>query len=415
MSLIHQAREAVESLTGMWSPDADEGALRAAACAWHTFADDIDNVTAATNPAARSLIEHNRGDSIDAFDTFWRRYYDNGHGWLKDLTDAAHSMAKALDQYADAVHQANQRIDHELEIQAAVLVAGVGLAVFTFGASAAAAEAAALAIAEIAAELGVAVTTEIATIAATTLTGVAFGGIESITVDLAVAQPLHIAAGMQKGLNLDEAKDALTIGAITGGLLGGTGATAAAIKNAGGIRNILDGVLPEASGSTPRLGQTGGSIRPRDDGSVRSWMRAEEWATDAYDSIRTADDVPPMARQLSEAPRLNGSRGFSAAELGAIKQHIFVEEHPLESVDGGIVHARYDPNADMAEAWIRLRSGRQTDADLLLLEHELAEHRYYVDHPGATYVEAHAEATKVADWNTHREPPMGENYKSPWK
>ncbi|GDY75742.1 hypothetical protein SAV31267_052270 [Streptomyces avermitilis] len=79
-------------------------------------------------------------------------------------------------------------------------------------------------------------------------------------------------------------------------------------------------------------------------------------------------------------------------------------------MDGDIVHARYDANPDMAEAWIRLRSGTHTESDLLLLEHELAEHRYYQAHPGSTYAEAHAAATKIADWASHMEPPRRENY-----
>ena len=38
---------------------------------------------------------------------------------------------------------------------------------------------------------------------------------------------------------------------------------------------------------------------------------------------------------------------------------------------------RFDPNPDMAEAWLRLRSGTHVPQDLLLLEHELAEHNYW--------------------------------------
>ncbi|GHA10236.1 hypothetical protein GCM10010389_56810 [Streptomyces echinoruber] len=104
-------------------------------------------------------------------------------------------------------------------------------------------------------------------------------------------------------------------------------------------------------------------------------------------------------------------RGFVGRdELQAVKQHLFFEEHPLRSVDGGIVHAGCDPNPDIAEVRIRLKSGTHTDVDLLLLEHELAEHRYYQAHPGSTYTEAHAAAAKVADWASNREPPRRENY-----
>jgi hypothetical protein len=55
-------------------------------------------VTSAANKAARSVIEHNKGEAISAFeDPFWRRYYHDKRGWLKDLADAARDMAKSLD------------------------------------------------------------------------------------------------------------------------------------------------------------------------------------------------------------------------------------------------------------------------------------------------------------------------------
>ncbi|WP_156721781.1 hypothetical protein [Streptomyces apocyni] len=169
-----------------------------------------------------------------------------------------------------------------------------------------------------------------------------------------------------------------------------------------------NGGTGSADGHAP--GQHGGTVRPPDNGSVRSYMKSEEWAEEAYDAIRTTDDATAMAEHLGDVPRIDGGRGFSRAEIEEIKHHVFNAEHPLATVDGGIVHARYDPNPDMAEAWIRLRSGRHTESDLLLLEHELAEHRYYQAHPGSTYAEAHAAATEVADWSSVRTPPARENY-----
>ncbi|WP_405448601.1 hypothetical protein OG350_20335 [Streptomyces achromogenes] len=153
----------------MWWPDADEDGLRDAAKAWRAFADDV---TSGANKAARSIIEHNKGEAISAFaDPYWRRYYHDGHGWLKDLADAARGMAKALDAYADAVHGAKKKLEHELEIVGATLVAGTALAIFTAGISEGAA---AVTVADMAAGLGIAVTEEIATIAGTTLATAAF-------------------------------------------------------------------------------------------------------------------------------------------------------------------------------------------------------------------------------------------------
>ncbi|MFH8934677.1 RNase A-like domain-containing protein [Streptomyces griseosporeus] len=283
MSVVDKARQVVEDLTGLWWPDADEDGLRDAAKAWRAFADDVDDVTVATNKAARTLIEHNKGEAISAFDDpFWRRYYYDGDGWLKDLADAARAMAKALDAYADAVHGAKKKIEHELEIAAVSLGVGTALAVFTFGLSEGAALGAATMISELAAGLGVAVTEEVATIAGTTLATAAFAGVESVTVDLAVAQPMAIALGEQQGgLSLDEAREAGVYGALLGGAFGGAGSALSAARNAGGWTELLGGVrvpalgpeLALADGTTPALDDLGLLIKG--DGEPNAWPRSK--------------------------------------------------------------------------------------------------------------------------------------------
>jgi hypothetical protein len=195
VSAADTAKKIVQDMTGMWWPDADEGGLRDAAKAWRDFADDLEEVTAAANKSARGIIEHNKGEAISAFDDpFWRRYYYDGHGWLQDMINGARDMAKALDQYADVVRKAVKHLEHELEI-----VAGTALAIFTLGISEGAAAAATASILELSATLGVTVSTEIATIAGTTLATAAIGGLESITVDLAVTQPAAMATGGEQG------------------------------------------------------------------------------------------------------------------------------------------------------------------------------------------------------------------------
>ncbi|MGW0790181.1 WXG100-like domain-containing protein [Streptomyces sp. NPDC002911] len=183
---------------GMWWPDANSGTLRSKAKAWRTFAGAVDDIIGPVNNKAGSIILNNKGEAIDAFETFWGRYHKReGVGWLDDTAEAARAMAKALDEFADAVDDAIEQLWTEIAIAATIIAAGVGLAVFTFGASTAASAAATAAVIEIAAGLGVTVSTTVATIAATTLTGIAFGAIEGITIDLAVAQPLRMATGQQ--------------------------------------------------------------------------------------------------------------------------------------------------------------------------------------------------------------------------
>ncbi|WP_194858905.1 hypothetical protein [Streptomyces sp. SUK 48] len=255
MSAADKAREVVQDLTGTWWPAADEGGLRDAARAWRGFADDVDDVTVAADRAARSLIEHNKGEAVSAFaDPFWRRYHRDGSGWLKDLAEAARAMAKALDTYADSVHSARKKLEHELEIVGATLVAGTALALFTAGISEGAAVAAAATVADVAAGLGVAVTEEIAAIAGTTLATAAFAGVESVTVDLAVAQPVSVALGESKGFSLDEAADAGLYGMAFGGLFGAGAGTVRAATEAGDLGSFFAG---PAGSSRPGAGLPG--------------------------------------------------------------------------------------------------------------------------------------------------------------
>ncbi|MEU9478552.1 hypothetical protein [Streptomyces sp. NPDC048191] len=256
MSVADKARKIVQDMTGMWWPAADEGGLRHAAKTWRDFADDVDDVTSGANKAARSIIEHNKGEAISAFDDpFWRRYYYDKRGWLKDLADAARDMAKSLDSYADFIHGVKKKLEHELEIAGATLVVGGVLSVVTFSLSEDAAVAVAAGIADAAASLGVAVSEEIAAIASTTLATAAFAGVESVAVNLAVTQPMSIALGEQKGgLNIDEAHDAGVDGAIIGGLLGGAGATYRAAR-AGGLSSFFDSIDANLAG--PRMALAG--------------------------------------------------------------------------------------------------------------------------------------------------------------
>lgn len=165
-------------------------------------------------------------------------------------------------------------------------------------------------------------------------------------------------------------------------------------------------------GSTSVRVYGGHSARPR---NMLDFERQERWAGGAYDDIRANPDAGVIAQSLREAGRLDGSTGFSAEEIDRIRSHIFFEEHPLSDYEGGIVHQRYDPSPDMAEAWLRLRAGRPLPEDIALLEHELAEARYYDAHPGATYGEAHQAANGVSNWQNRIPDPTYEDYSTPWR
>ncbi|MFJ8954911.1 WXG100 family type VII secretion target [Streptomyces sp. NPDC102381] len=249
---------------GMWWPDADSGQLREAASAWRAFAEAVDDVTAVTHKSARSIIDGNEGQSIEAFGEFWARYHKGAKsGWFDDLAESARSMAKALDKYADSVDEAISHLRTEIGIAAAALGAGVVLAIVTGGAAAVVGSAAAEGVIAASASIGVAVSAEIAGVIGMTMSGVAFGAIESIAVDLAVAQPLHIAAGDQESISLEHAREAGVDGAVLGGALAGAGSSAAAIKDAGGLKTVLNSIdIPALNGAGPRLATVNGADVP---------------------------------------------------------------------------------------------------------------------------------------------------------
>ncbi|MER0449588.1 polymorphic toxin type 28 domain-containing protein [Streptomyces sp. Edi4] len=206
---------------GLWWPDANSGTLRTAASAWRTFADSVDDVRGPTNTTARSLIHHNKGESIEAFDTFWSRYAkDKDAGWLGDLAVSARAMAKFLDKFADAIDDAIHKLWEHIAIDAVVIAAGVTAAILTAGIASGAATVAADAVIELGATLGVAVSATVAEIVAETVITAAFAGVENVTIDAAVAQPLNMAAGFQHGFNLDEVNRAAEDGMLYGGALG---------------------------------------------------------------------------------------------------------------------------------------------------------------------------------------------------
>ncbi|MEU4448885.1 hypothetical protein AB0K14_31345 [Actinosynnema sp. NPDC050801] len=182
------------------------------------------------------------------------------------------------------------------------------------------------------------------------------------------------------------------------------------------VRKVLDDLKSPArqADEAPRPGQTGGA-RPVDDGSLRAYDRMERWSENAYQSIRGSDDVDDVAGHVSGVQRADGSTGFSRAEIEQIKNHVFEDLHPLEGQNGGTVMARFDPSPDMAEAWLRLRSGRALPEDVALLEHELAEARYWQQNPNASYKDAHAAANAVSQWETRIPPPSNEDYSKPWR
>ncbi|MFJ9842340.1 hypothetical protein ACIRYZ_18010 [Kitasatospora sp. NPDC101155] len=230
--------KAVQKVTGMWWPDADPDKLRKVADAWEAMATAIDNVTVPTNQAAAAIVANNHGPAIDAFGKFWGQYYGGkdsagkGKGWLPETADACRSLAKALRDFAHEVDKAIKKLEEEAAIVGGTLVVGTALAIVTFSISADIAAATAAGIVATAASVGVTVSGAIATIAATVLVGAAFGAVEAITVDLAVAQPIRVEFFDDGGYSFTEAVDSAETGGIMGAAGGGLGASGRVVANA---------------------------------------------------------------------------------------------------------------------------------------------------------------------------------------
>ncbi|WP_438827960.1 DUF6531 domain-containing protein [Streptomyces tropicalis] len=235
---------------GLWWPEADSGKLRDAAKAWRAFADSVDDVRSPVHRSASGIIHNNTGESIEAFHKFWDRYAkDEDGGWLSDLAKTSRDMASALDKFADGIDDAINKLWTRIAIDAAVIAGGVALAIMTAGIASGAAAAAADAVIEFGATIGVGVSAVVADIIGGAFAGVAFGGVESVTVDLAVAQPLQMATGLQHGFSLDEVNKAAENGMIFGGALGAGG---------GLLKSSMEGGLAD---TTPTLLRPA-SLRP---------------------------------------------------------------------------------------------------------------------------------------------------------
>ncbi|MFJ8473078.1 hypothetical protein [Kitasatospora sp. NPDC094011] len=434
--------KAVQKLTGMWWPDADPDKLRTVADAWDAMATAIDNVTAPTNQAAAAIVANNHGPAIDAFGTFWGRYYggkDNtgqGKGWLPGAAEACRALAKALRAFATEVDKAIKKLEEEAAIVGGTLVVGTALAFFTVGLSEAAAGGAAAAIVATAAGLGVAVSETIATIAATILVGAAFGAVEAVTVDLAVAQPIRVEFFDDGGYSLTEALDSAKTGGIMGGAGSGLGAgarvlsTAAestenasvALATAAKVANATDtlpGRMAVGAGLTAGydytfqtgpvlpldlvLGAVGGAAGPGRSKTpppeAEGWAGAgwvsqpSESAGKAYEQIRATDnkvDLPKIAR----------TTGVDENVLRQIKAHLFRSQHevatgPLETKKG-----LFTPRDDIAQNWLDAQAGTIKPKNLeqfkALLAHEYVESELMKG--GLPYISEHPDVWDETGW-----------------
>ncbi|WP_269854293.1 DUF6531 domain-containing protein [Streptomyces sp. RPT161] len=250
---------------GMPWPKGDPGKLRQAADAWRGFGKAVGPVCTATNGRSAALVHNNKGEAIDAYAEFWHRYHGpGGKGWLDDVAKASTHMAEMLENYADGIEKARKKIEHRIEIDIAVLAAAIGVAMATGGALSGAAAAAADAVIEAAGAIGLELSAVAADVLGTAVASAAFGGVESVAVDAAVAQPLQMAFGLQDHFSLDELNSAAKDGMVSGALFGAAGGATKAAVEAGMFPRLFGGGLDPSllSGLPTDLDGLGGLREP---------------------------------------------------------------------------------------------------------------------------------------------------------
>jgi uncharacterized protein YukE len=94
----------------------------------------------------------------------------------------------------------------------------------------------------------------------------------------------------------------------------------------------------EGSSSTlesPTRAYGGRTTRPWNEVDIDA---QDTWSRAAYEDIRMNADADVITGNLRGVPRLDGSVGFTQAEIEQIRHHVFFEKHPLEDYDGGVVY-----------------------------------------------------------------------------
>lgn len=207
----------IVSEVGLWWPSADEDGLRRASQAWVRTADALDHALDVGRVGHAQALAGWAGDAAGRFDRAWREH----EAALHDDAAGARALGDALARYADAVADAKRRVEELAVTAGATIVAGVGLAWLTFGASAAAAAGVGAGLAAAASAIGVELSATAATIIGGALAGVAFGAAEGAVVDVAVTQPLRVEAFHDGGYSGTEVAGSAVGGGLVGGVLGG--------------------------------------------------------------------------------------------------------------------------------------------------------------------------------------------------
>lgn len=94
----------------------------------------------------------------------------------------------------------------------------------------------------------------------------------------------------------------------------------------------------------------------------------------------------------ADATKIAMNTPFSVEQIEAVRQHVFLDEHLIDST-----MRRFDSDYYQAEAWQRLIAGQGTNEDLVFLNHEYRELTLEREH-GYNHDEAHEIANSEFNW-----------------
>jgi hypothetical protein len=221
-----------QTQVGIWWPAADSAKLRTAAQAWREMAHTLDAVDAATQPAVLNLLADNQGPAMDAFAAYWQKW-SGAKGYLPTCSQACNAMAKALDEYAQAVDDARVKVEELVAEIGTAVVLGVVLGICTVGIATAAAGAVSVSLVASAELVGIGLTQTAGLIIGGMVVGASFGAVEAMAIDIVAIQPEKILLFHdQKDFNWNEVWQWGEMGAVGGFVGGGLSASIGAAGDA---------------------------------------------------------------------------------------------------------------------------------------------------------------------------------------
>ncbi len=256
-----------QTTMGIWWPAADSAKLRTAAQAWREMARALDAVDASSQSAVLNMLADNQGPAIDAFTAYWGKW-SGGSRYLQTCSQACTAMARALDEYAQAVDTARVKVEQLVAEVATAVVLGVVLGVCTVGIATAAAGGVTAGLIASAEAVGITLSWTAASIVSGVLVGATFGAVEAMAIDIVAIQPEKILLFHdQKDFNWNEVWQWGEMGAAGGFVGGGLGAGVSAVRRgwaaAGdGVGAAGDGVSGAADGIPVRLRPPDEAITP---------------------------------------------------------------------------------------------------------------------------------------------------------